>query len=168
MPLNRRLDALWLHADVSLCGGCAAVLQKTLHQGDVVPAALVDLGGVPFTETVSADPLITQIIADNSQLLLDRPCGNRKHQVIPANAVTQAIVLQEIIWEHYYCSKNPETTMVSGFLFVYENMTWCKLGAKRYAMIANDIKQYGKFALICQFRDHPTRLSSKVRWRSFG
>ena len=58
--------------------------------------------------------------------------------------------------------------MVSGFLFVYENMTWCKLGAKRYAMIANDIKQYGKFALICQFRDHPTRLSSKVRWRSFG
>ena len=42
MSFNRRLDALRLHADVPLCGGCAAVLQEPLHQGDVVPAALVD------------------------------------------------------------------------------------------------------------------------------
>ena len=94
--------------------------------------------------------------------------GLRKEEVRSEGSTSCSSVLQEIIWKHYYCSKNPETTMVSGFLFVYENMTWCKLGAKRYAMIANDIKQYGKFALICQFRDHPTRLSSKVRWRSFG
>ena len=71
MILNRLFDSLWLDADVTLCGGGTAVLQKPLHQGDVIAVGLVDLRCVPFAKTVGADSLATQIVTDNRQLFLN-------------------------------------------------------------------------------------------------
>ena len=62
MPFNRFLDSLRLDADVVLCGGCGAVLQKPLDKGDIIAVVLVDFGGVPFPKAVGTDPLIAQIM----------------------------------------------------------------------------------------------------------
>ncbi len=51
----RRFNLPLLDTDVPLCHGCAAVLQKVLHQGDIVAVVSVNLGGIVFAETVSAD-----------------------------------------------------------------------------------------------------------------
>ena len=71
MILNSLFDSLWFNADVTLCGGGTAVLQESLDKGDVVAVGLVDLGCVPFAKTVGADALVTQIVADDSQLFLN-------------------------------------------------------------------------------------------------
>ena len=78
MILNGLFNPLWLNADVTLCGGGTAVLQKPLNKGDVIDIGLVDLCRIPFAETVGADALVTQIVADDPQLFLncsfcDRP-----------------------------------------------------------------------------------------------
>ena len=65
MILNRLFDPLWLDADVTLRGGGTAVLQEPLDKGDVIAVGLVDLRCVPFAKTVSADALVTQIVADD-------------------------------------------------------------------------------------------------------
>ena len=56
MILNGLFDPLRLNANVPLRSGGAAVLQQPLNQDDVIAIGLVDLCGIPFTETVSADP----------------------------------------------------------------------------------------------------------------
>ena len=71
MILNSLFDPLWLNADVTLCGGGTAVLQEPLDKGDVIAVRLVDLRCVPLAKTVGADPLETQIVTDDCQLLLN-------------------------------------------------------------------------------------------------
>ena len=71
MILNGLFNSLWLDADVTLRGGCAAVLQESLDKGDVIAICLVDLRCVPLAKTVGADSLETQIVADNRQLFLN-------------------------------------------------------------------------------------------------
>ena len=63
--LNCLFDLLRFDADVPLCGGCAAVLQQSLNQRNVKSVCVVDLRCIPLAETVGADPLITQIVADD-------------------------------------------------------------------------------------------------------
>ena len=55
MILNGLFDALWLNADVPLRGGCAAVLQQSLHKGNIVAVIFVNLRSVPLAEAVGAD-----------------------------------------------------------------------------------------------------------------
>ena len=57
MILNSLFDPLWLDADVTLCGGGTAVLQKPLDKGDVIAICLVDFRCIPFAKTVGTDKL---------------------------------------------------------------------------------------------------------------
>ena len=67
------LDALWFHADVSLCGGRGAVLQEPLHQGDVLAVVVIDFRCEEFTEGMSADVFIIlpQVVTYQGQMMLD-------------------------------------------------------------------------------------------------
>ena len=47
--------------------------------------------------------------------------GLREEVVRSEGRTSCSSVLQEIIREHYYRSKNPETTTVSGFSLCFEN-----------------------------------------------
>ena len=87
MLLNSLFDPLWLDANIPLSGGSAAVLQQSLNQDDVVTVGLVDLGSVPLAETVGADALVAQVVADDVQLFLDHPLCNGKDGLCPANAI---------------------------------------------------------------------------------
>jgi len=58
MPFNRLFYPLRLDADVALCDGGGAVLQKPLNKGNVEAVVLVNLRRIPFAEAVSADALI--------------------------------------------------------------------------------------------------------------
>ena len=61
MSFDSRFDPLRLHADITLSSGGGTVLQKPLHQGNVITTVFVNLRSVPFAETVSADALKAQI-----------------------------------------------------------------------------------------------------------
>ena len=93
MSLNGCFDSLRLNADVSLRNGGGAVLQESLDKGNVIAVGLVDFRSIPLAETVSADALKTQIVADNGELLLNRPFGNGEDQILLADAVSQTVVL---------------------------------------------------------------------------
>ena len=58
MILNCLLNSLWLNADITLRGGCAAVLKVPLHQRYVKSIGIVDFGCVPLAETVGTDTLV--------------------------------------------------------------------------------------------------------------
>ena len=58
---------------------------------------VVDLCRIPLAETVGADPFQIQIITHDFQLLLDGSLGDRKDQVVPANAISQAVVLDILL-----------------------------------------------------------------------
>jgi len=73
MVLNRLFDLLRFDANVPLCSACAAMLKEPLYKCYIVAVGIVNLRCVPLTEAVGADPLETQVIADNMQLLLQ--CG---------------------------------------------------------------------------------------------
>ena len=60
MILNCFLNSLRFNADVSLCGGCAAMLKEPLHQCYVKSVGIVDFGCIPLAETVSADTLTSR------------------------------------------------------------------------------------------------------------
>lgn len=90
-------NPLRLDADVPLCDGGGAVLQEPLDQGNVIAVRIVNLCCVPLAEAVGADALITQIVTDDGKLLLDCPFRNRKHAVIPLNAVPQTVVFNVLL-----------------------------------------------------------------------
>ena len=81
MSFNGLFYPLRLNADVTLCCACAAVLQKTLHKSNVIAIVSVNLCCVPFAETVGADSVKAQVIANDGKLLLNRPCGDREDQI---------------------------------------------------------------------------------------
>ena len=92
MPLNGLLDPLWLNTDVTLCGGGAAVLQKSLNQGDVIAAVLVDFCGIPLSEAVGTDPVVAQVVTDNVELFLYGSFGNGEDEGCSRNLMPEAVV----------------------------------------------------------------------------
>ena len=58
MILNCLLNSLRLNADVSLGGGCTAVLQEPLYQRNIEAVGIVDFRSVPLAEAVGADTLV--------------------------------------------------------------------------------------------------------------
>ena len=91
--------ALRLDANVPLCCGGAAVLKQSLDQDDVIAVGFVDLSGIPLAEAVGADALISQVIADDPQLLLNHPLCYGKYGFSPSNAISQTVVL-DVLVEH--------------------------------------------------------------------
>ena len=69
------------------------MLQQPLYQGNVISAVLVNLGGIPLPEAVSADALEPQIVADDVKLLLDGSLRDRKDGGGALDTVSQAVVL---------------------------------------------------------------------------
>ena len=70
MIFNRRFDFPLLDADIPLCNGCAAMLQKVLHQGDIIAVVSVNLRCVILAETVGTDTRNIQIVTDSFKLPL--------------------------------------------------------------------------------------------------
>ena len=95
--LDCGFDLLRLDADVSLRGGGGTVLQQPLHQRDVVIVFVVDLRCIPLAETVGADPFQIQIVAHDFQLLLDGSFSDREDQIVPADAISQAVVFDILL-----------------------------------------------------------------------
>ena len=112
MIQNCFFNPLRLHADITLGSGGGAVLQKPLHQGNVITTVFVNLRSIPFAEAVSADPLEAQIIADDFQLLLDGSFGQRKNPLVAAEAVPQAIVF-DVLLDH---QRHRENAALPGLL----------------------------------------------------
>ena len=112
MVLNGLFNALWFNANVPLGRCSAAVLQQSLNQDDVVTVGLVDLGSVPLAETVGADAVIAQVVADNVQLRLNHPLCNGKDGLCPSDAIAQAVVLDVLVENQWHC----EDSALAGFL----------------------------------------------------
>ena len=100
MILYRLFDPLRLYADVPLRGGCAAVLQQSLHQGNIEAIGIVDFCCVPLAKAVGADSLEAQVIADNLQLLLHCPFCDGEHQLHVPYMVAQTVVLNILVYDH--------------------------------------------------------------------
>ena len=79
---------------------------------NVIAVGIVDLRGVPLPEAVGADPLIVQVIADNSKLLLDHSFRDGEYHIRSTDAVTQAVVFN-VLLEHH---RNSEDTLLAGLL----------------------------------------------------
>jgi hypothetical protein len=93
MSLNGLLDPLWFNADVTLrCGG-AGVLQEPLNKDNVISVGFINLRGVPLPEAVGADSIVSQIVTDDAQLLLNCPLCDWEDDVCGLDVVTQAVVL---------------------------------------------------------------------------
>ena len=103
MVLYCLFDSLWLDADVTLRGGGTAVLQKPLHQGDVIVVGLVDLCCVPFAKTMGADALVPQIVADDPQLFLNCSFCNWENGIGFRDAVSQTVVLNVLLNDKGNC-----------------------------------------------------------------
>ena len=103
MILYRLFDPLWLDADVTLRGGGTAVLQESLDKGDVIAVCLVDLRCVPLAKTVGADPLVTQIVADDPQLFLNCSFCNWENGFRFGDAVSQTVILNVLLNDKGNC-----------------------------------------------------------------
>ena len=112
MILYCLFDLLRFNANVSLCGTCTAMLKKPLHKCYIVAIGIVDLRCVPFAEAVGTDTLVPQVIADNVKLLLHRPFCDRKHKVVPTDAVSQTVILHVLLNDQ----RNREDTPLSCLL----------------------------------------------------
>lgn len=97
MVLDCGFDLLGFDTDVSLRGGGGTVLQQSLNQRNVETVIVVDLRRIPLAETVGADPFQIQIITHDFQLLLDGSFSDREDQVVPADAISQAVVLDVLL-----------------------------------------------------------------------
>ena len=99
MILNGLLNSLRLNANVMLCCGGAAVLQEALNQCNVITIGFVNLSGIPFAEAVRTDTLITQVVTDDSKLLLNGSCRDGKDQVIASNTIAQAVIFNVLCYD---------------------------------------------------------------------
>ena len=97
MSLNGLFDLLLLDADVALSHGGGGMLQKLLDQGNVIVAVLINLCGIELPEAVGADPLISQVVTDQLQLLLDGPGGDGEDQLMGRDSIVQAVAADELI-----------------------------------------------------------------------
>lgn len=72
----------WLDANVPLGDSSTTVLEELLHQGNVIVAVLIDLGGVVLPEAVGTDVPIAQVVTDGLEMSLDRPLGHRENTLL--------------------------------------------------------------------------------------
>ena len=122
MILNCLFNFLWLNTDIPLGGGCAAVLQQSLHQRNVKSICIINLSCVPLAETVSADTLIAQIVAYNPKLLLYCPFCDWENQVIAPDAAAQAVILH-VLLNHQRDSKDTPLACLLLYHFQSEAVT---------------------------------------------
>ena len=58
------------------------MLEKLLHQGNVIVAVLIDLSGVVLPEAVGTDVPIAQVVTDGLEMSLDRPLGHWENPLL--------------------------------------------------------------------------------------
>lgn len=97
MSLDGLLHFPWLDANVPLGDGSAAVLEELLHQGNVIVAVLIDLGGVVLPEAVGTDVPIAQVVTDGLEMSLDGPLGHREYPLLCLDFLIQAVASDELI-----------------------------------------------------------------------
>ena len=114
MSFDGLLNPLRFDADVTLCCGGAGVLQQPLHQGDVISAVLVNLGGIPLPEAVSADALIAQVVTDDMKLLLDGSFCHRENGGSALDAVSQAVILDVLLDNKGNCERSELAGLLLG------------------------------------------------------
>lgn len=110
---NRRFNFPLLDADIPLCYGCAAVLQKVLHQRNIIAVVSVNLSSIVFAKTVRADAVDTQVVADDPQLLLYCPFRDGKKGISGGYTVVQTVTADVLIQSE----RNSKDTGFPGFLF---------------------------------------------------
>lgn len=101
-----------LDADIALCDGGGAVLQKVLDEDDVVIVRPVDLRCVPLAERMGADAVIAEPVTDFAQMLLYLRRGERNNDSVRCNMMVDAIDAQELIERQ----RDSEGSGFSGFL----------------------------------------------------
>lgn len=113
MFLNSLFDSLRLDPNVPLRDSGGAMLQESLNQSNIIAVFFVYLRSVPLPEAVSADPLKAQVVAHDTELLLHGPLGDGENQIVAADIVAQAVVL-DILLDH---QRDSEHAALAGFLF---------------------------------------------------
>ena len=81
------------------------MLQQSLHKSNVIAIVAVDLRCVPFSETVSADAFITQIVTNARKDFLYFSCGYGKDDLIASNVIAKTIVFYILLdnkWNSKY------------------------------------------------------------------
>ena len=73
MPLNGLFNLLRLNSDIPLGHRCRAVLEKLLHQSDVIAAVPIYLGGGEFSAAIGTHSRDTQLATHQLELLLYSP-----------------------------------------------------------------------------------------------
>ena len=99
MIQNRRFDFLRLNSNIPLRNCGRTVLQKPLHQSNVITIRFVNLRCVPFAEAVRSDSFITKIIADKGKLFLNGSLCDGEDQIPCANAAAEAVVFN-VLFHH--------------------------------------------------------------------
>lgn len=88
------------------------VLEKVLNEDDIVARLVVDVRGVPLSETVGADVLIAEIVADELEVVLNLPNRDGEQKVSVGQLVTLCVVAKEIVNRF----GNSECAPLPGFL----------------------------------------------------
>lgn len=101
-----------LDADITLCDGGGAVLEKVLDEDNVIIVCPVDLRCVPFTERMGADAVIAEPATDFAKVLLYLRGGERDDDSVRADLMVDAIDAQELMER----KRNGEGSGFSGFL----------------------------------------------------
>ena len=82
MVCNGLFHLLITHADVAPCDHRTGVLQKPLDKHDVMTVVVVDACSVPLAETVCADVLIVEEVANKLEMVLDLANGDREQKLV--------------------------------------------------------------------------------------
>ena len=88
------------------------MLQEPLDESNVVPAGFVNLCGVPLAETVGADALKAQVVADDGELLLNCAFSDGENQIFSADTIPQTVILHILSDDQ----RDGEDTVFSCFL----------------------------------------------------
>lgn len=90
------------------------MLKQVLNKNDIVTAVVVDVGRIPFAETVGADIGIAKIITHCFQVFLNCPLRDREKQFIGTDVVKSSI-LAEVLIDRF---RNGESSLLTSLLFL--------------------------------------------------
>ena len=114
MSFDGLLDPSWLDTDVALgCGG-TGMLQEPLDKGNVISAVLVNLGGIPLPEAVSADALIAQVVTDDMKLLLYGSFCHGEDGGGALNTIPQTVILDVLLDNKGNCERSELAGLLLG------------------------------------------------------